>query len=129
MSDEKKSKKLQELKTAVDTRWANMSDDDRHLVVGIEDGWIDPSNKDLEKYYKLTGVDIHPIRTWLENLISRLRGFEMIDRLIKFLVTLKWKKERFFTYSWGVDDHTDIHILTEESYNDRHRFGTREEIY
>lgn len=51
-----------------------LSEDDRYLVVGIEDGWIDPTNKDLERYYELTGVDIHPIRTWFKNLISRLRG-------------------------------------------------------
>jgi hypothetical protein len=51
-----------------------LSEEDRYLVVGIEDGWIDPTNKDLERYYELTGVNTHPIRTWLKNLISRLRG-------------------------------------------------------
>ena len=51
-----------------------LSEEDRYLVVGIEDGWIDPTNEDLERYYKLTGVDIHPIRTWFKNLISKLRG-------------------------------------------------------
>ena len=52
----------------------SLSEEDRYLVVGIEDGRIDPTNKDLERYYELTGVDTHPIRTWLKNLISRLRG-------------------------------------------------------
>ena len=52
----------------------SLSEEDRYLVVGIEDGWIDPTNKDLERYYELIGVDTHPIRTWIKNLISRLRG-------------------------------------------------------
>ena len=52
----------------------SLSEEDRYLVVGIEDGWIDLSNEDLARYYELTGVDTHPIRTWLKNLISRLRG-------------------------------------------------------
>ena len=53
----------------------------------------------------------------------------MIDRLIKFLVTWKWKKDRFYAWSWGVDEYTDIHIITEESYSDRHRYGTYEDYY
>lgn len=51
-----------------------LSEEDRYLVVGIEDGWIDPTTKDLERYYKLTGVDMHPIRTLITKLVSRLRG-------------------------------------------------------
>ena len=51
-----------------------LSEEDRYLVVGIEDGWIDPTNKDLERYYELTGVDIHPIRTLITKIINRLRG-------------------------------------------------------
>ena len=49
-------------------------EEDRYLVVGIEDGWIDPSNEDLARYYELTGVDTHPIRTWLKNLIKQIKG-------------------------------------------------------
>ncbi len=52
----------------------SLSEEDRYLVVGIEDGWIDPTNKDLERYYELTGVDTHPIRTWLKNLIKQIKG-------------------------------------------------------
>ena len=51
-----------------------LSEEDRYLVVGIEDGWIDPTNKDLERYYELTGVDMHPIRTWITKIINKLRG-------------------------------------------------------
>ena len=50
-----------------------LSEEDRYLVVGIEDGWIDPTNKDLERYYELTGVDTHPIRTLITKIINRLR--------------------------------------------------------
>ena len=51
-----------------------LSEEDRYLVVGIEDGWIDPTNEDLERYYELTGVDMHPIRTLITKIINRLRG-------------------------------------------------------
>ena len=51
-----------------------LPEEDRYLVVGIEDGWIDPSNEDLARYYELTGVDTHPIRTWLKNLIKQIKG-------------------------------------------------------
>ena len=47
--------------------------------------------------------------------------------IIKKLITLMWKRERFLVYSWGVDEHVDINVITEESYLDRHRFGLREE--
>ena len=49
-----------------------LSEEDKYLVIGIEDGWIDPTNKDLEKYYKLAGVDIHPIRTLIKKIFDRL---------------------------------------------------------
>lgn len=51
-----------------------LSEEDKYLVTGIEDGWIDPTNEDLERYYKLTGVDIHPIRTLITKIINKLRG-------------------------------------------------------
>lgn len=51
-----------------------LSEEDRYLVIGIEDGWIDPTNEDLERYYELTGVDMHPIRTWFKNLIKQIKG-------------------------------------------------------
>lgn len=53
----------------------------------------------------------------------------MIDKIIKFFVTLKWKREQFYTFSWGIDENTDIHIMTEESYPNRHRFGLKEETF
>lgn len=53
----------------------------------------------------------------------------MINKLIKFLINLKWKREHFYVYSWGVDEHVSIHIMTEECYQDRHRNGVKEEFY
>jgi hypothetical protein len=50
-----------------------MNEDDRRLITAIEDGWINPSNDDLKRYYKLTNIDIHPIRTWFKNLINRFK--------------------------------------------------------
>ena len=50
-----------------------LSEEDQYLVIGIEDGWIDPTNEDLERYYELTDVDIHPIRTLITKIINRLR--------------------------------------------------------
>lgn len=53
----------------------------------------------------------------------------MIDKLIKLLVNYKYKKYPFYIWSWGIDEHTDINIISEESYLDRHRFGLKEEYY
>lgn len=51
----------------------------------------------------------------------------MRDKIIKILVNRKWKRERFLAWSWGIDENVDVHIITEESYQDRHRFGVRDE--
>lgn len=48
--------------------------------------------------------------------------------IIKKSVTLYWKKTHFYSYSWGVGDNVDLYVLSEESYQDRHRFGTKEEV-
>lgn len=50
-----------------------LSEKDRYLVIGIEDGWIDPTNKDLKRYYELTGVDMHPIRTLVTKIINKIK--------------------------------------------------------
>ena len=49
--------------------------------------------------------------------------------IIRKLVTFYWQRYPFMTYSWGVDDYVDLHIISEESYKNRHRFGTREDKY
>ena len=49
--------------------------------------------------------------------------------IVKKLITLMWNRDHFLVYSWGVDECVDIHVITEESYLDKHRFGLREEIY
>lgn len=57
-----------------------------------------------------------------------MREMEKIIRwLIRRLVTLYWKKNRFLVYSWGVDENVTLHLISEESYTDRHRFGVHEE--
>jgi hypothetical protein len=53
-----------------------MTENDKRLIVGIEDGWICPSSENLKRYYKLTNIDIHPIRTWFKSLINRLKENE-----------------------------------------------------
>ena len=53
----------------------------------------------------------------------------IVKPIVRFLVNLWYKKYPFLVYSWGIDEHTDIHIMTEESYLDRHRFGVREEFF
>jgi len=50
----------------------------------------------------------------------------MLDKIIKLLVNRKWKRERFYSWTWGIDENVGIHIITEESYQDRHRFGLRD---
>lgn len=49
--------------------------------------------------------------------------------IIKKLVNLLYRRTRFLTWSWGIDEHTDINIISEESYLDRHRFGLHEEVF
>lgn len=52
----------------------------------------------------------------------------ILEWIIKKLVTLYWKKTHFHTYSWGVDENVDLYVLSEESYLDKHRMGTREVV-
>ena len=47
--------------------------------------------------------------------------------LAKRCVTALYKRTRFLTCSWGLDENTDLYLISEESYHDRHRFGLREE--
>lgn len=49
--------------------------------------------------------------------------------IVKKLITLMWEREHFFVYSWGVDEHVDLYVMSEESYSDRHRFGLHEEKF
>lgn len=44
--------------------------DKQRLITGIEDGWIDPDINDLHIYYKLIGVDEHPILTRLKKFLK-----------------------------------------------------------
>ena len=47
--------------------------------------------------------------------------------LAKRSVTALYKRTRFWICSWGLDENTDLYLISEESYHDRHRFGLREE--
>lgn len=47
--------------------------------------------------------------------------------IIRKLVTFYYRIEPFYVYTWGVDEHLDLSIYSEEYYDDYHRFGTRKE--
>lgn len=49
----------------------------------------------------------------------------LIDWLIKKLVNFKYKKDPFLAWSWSVDSHTDMNIISEEFHMDHYRFGTK----
>lgn len=49
--------------------------------------------------------------------------------LTKRSVTALYKRTRFLIFSWGLDENTDLYLISEESYHDRHRFGLHEEKY
>ena len=55
------------------------------------------------------------------------------DALIRFiirkLVTWYYKRTRFLTFSWGIDEHTDISIQSAEYSLDGYRIGTKEVRY
>ena len=51
-------------------RLVKMNDHDKgYLITGIEDGWIDTNMDDWHIYCKLTGIDEHPILTWIKKKI------------------------------------------------------------
>lgn len=54
---------------------------------------------------------------------------KLIDKIIKILIEYKYKKEQFMTWTWGIDEHTEIVILTAEYYGDYYRYGVRTEFY
>ena len=47
--------------------------------------------------------------------------------LAKKSVTVLYRRTQFWTFSWGLDENTDLYLMSEESYPDYHRFGVREE--
>ena len=47
--------------------------------------------------------------------------------LAKKSVTVLYRRTHFWTFSWGLDENTDLYLMSEESYPDYHRFGVREE--
>ena len=54
---------------------------------------------------------------------------KIIDKLIEVLINLKYKREPFMAWSWGIDDITDINIISAEYYNDYYRYGITENYY
>lgn len=57
------------------------------------------------------------------------KQMRLIDWLIKLLVNYRYKKEPFMAWTWAIDEHTDINIITAEYYDDYYRHGTRTEFY
>ena len=47
--------------------------------------------------------------------------------LAKKSVTALYKRTHFWTFSWGLDENTDLYLMSEESYHGYHRFGVSEE--
>lgn len=47
--------------------------------------------------------------------------------LAKKSVTALYKRTHFWVFSWGLDENTDLYLMSEESYHDYHRFGVSEE--
>ena len=48
--------------------------------------------------------------------------------LAKKSVTALYKRTHFWVFSWGLDENTDLYLMSEESYPDYHRFGMRKAI-
>ena len=49
--------------------------------------------------------------------------------LIKKLVMIHYRKTKFLAWCFSVDDHTDIHIVSEEWSPNLHRYGIKEDKY
>lgn len=47
--------------------------------------------------------------------------------LAKKSVTALYRRTYFWTFSWGLDENTDLYLMSEVSYLGYHRFGVREE--
>lgn len=53
----------------------------------------------------------------------------LVDWMIKLLVNYKYKKNPFMTWTWWIDEHTDIVILSAEYYDNYYRYGVRTKPY
>ena len=53
----------------------------------------------------------------------------LIRTIIKRIVSWYYKRTGFLVYSWGIDEHIDITILSEEYTSDGYRIGTRKVKY
>ena len=53
----------------------------------------------------------------------------LVDWMIKLLVNYKYKKNPFMTWTWGIDEHIDIVILSAEYYDNYYRYGVRTKHY
>lgn len=57
-------------------------------------------------------------------MINKILGF-----MVRKLVTVYYKRTGFLTYSWGFDECTDLHIISEDFAESYHRFGLRRDDY
>ena len=51
---------------------------------------------------------------------------KILSKLIRFLVTLYYKRTHFMAYCWGIDELNSINILSEEVMDGYTRYGTKE---
>lgn len=54
---------------------------------------------------------------------------KFLSWLAKKSVTALYKRTHFWVFSWGLDENTDLYLMSEKSYHGYHRFGVREEKY
>lgn len=48
---------------------------------------------------------------------------------IKKLAIRCYRRYPFLAWSWGVDENTSLHIMSEEYWPDHHRFGVHDRVY
>lgn len=54
---------------------------------------------------------------------------KLIDKIIKILITYKYKKDPFMVWRWGINETHEINIITAEYYQDYFRYGTSQKKY
>ena len=54
---------------------------------------------------------------------------KILQKLIRKLVTLYYKRTHFLAYCWGIDETNDIQILSREQFESYERVGIREIPY
>jgi len=51
---------------------------------------------------------------------------KVLEKLIKKLVNLYYRRTHFYAWTWGIDEMNGISILSEEVHENFTRYGTKE---